>query len=160
MSSSGEEVVVGYRIGDVHWRQVLCVLGDLDALLGEEVARRYGSNAHESFFRVKEDDLEELMDPFGDVAPPLACFYDAIRPLARDFLREFWAEANPQHGTLHTALLEPSFFIGGQAGSQLAKRFQLKQAREAQAAGREPERAAFEEGRVREGYKMVWASRG
>ena len=128
-SNAGEEVVLGYKIGDMHWRQVRGWLGDLDELLGEEA----GPYAHERFFRVDEVDLEELIDPYDGVAPPLACFYDAIHPLARDFLRGFWVEANPQHGTLHTDLLEPSFFIGGQAGSQGAKKYQLKEAREARA---------------------------
>ena len=119
---AGDEVVLGYKIGDMHWRQVRDWLGDLD-----EEAGRY---AHERFFDVDEVDLDQLIDPCEGVAPPLACFYDAIRPLARDLLRGFWVEANPQHGTLHTDLLEPSFFIGGQAGSQHAKKYQLKQARE------------------------------
>mmetsp|Transcript_18038 Transcript_18038/g.57652 ORF Transcript_18038/g.57652 Transcript_18038/m.57652 type:complete len:339 (-) Transcript_18038:121-1137(-) len=107
-NEAADEVVVGVLVGEVHWRTC-------EALIDLPGTDRY---AHENFFDA-EDDVEELMDPF---APDHSAFYNALRPLAREAIRQFWRQADPQHGDLHERLLEPSFYVCGQAGNQHHKK--------------------------------------
>ena len=114
-NEAGEEVVVGVLVGEVHWR--MC-----EALL--DLPSTGGRYAHEDFFRA-EDDAEEFMDNF---APDHAAFHNSVRQLAREAILQFWREADPQHGNLHERLLEPSFYVCGQAGNQRHKKAILRKA--------------------------------
>ena len=121
MSSAGDEVVVGVKIGDVHWRHVQAVLGRLDEVCDDP---SLGACAHEDFFALDDDgdDLAEFLEPF---APPWPAFYAALLPLVTELISDFWREASPKHGDMHEATVEPSFFIGGQAGSQSWQKYEL-----------------------------------
>ena len=119
-SSADDTVVVGVKIGDVHWRHAQAVLGGLDELCDDSSR---GAYSHEAFFALDDDDdLAEFLDPF---APPMHAFRDALRPLATKLISDFWGEANPKHGDMHEATVEPTFFIGGQAGSQNRQKYEL-----------------------------------
>jgi len=119
-SSADDTVVVGVKIGDVHWRHAQAVLGGLDELCDDSSR---GAYSHEAFFALDDDDdLAEFLDPF---APPIHAFRDALRPLATKLISDFWGEANPKHGDMHEATVEPTFFIGGQAGSQRRQKYEL-----------------------------------
>lgn len=137
MSSAGETVVVGYKIGDVHWRHARALLGDLEDLEGavgdsdfsddDMFGHREGPFAHECFFPL-DDEHEEFLAPFAPVHK--ACFIEALEPLFGELLADFWEEAKPQYGTLHkkARMRKPQFFLGGQAGDQSSLKYQLAMA--------------------------------
>ena len=126
-SSADDTVVVGVKIGDVHWRHAQAVLGGLDSYHSSRGPYwhelYFGRTSCNTFFALDDDEeLAEFLYPF---APPMHAFRDALRPLATKLISDFWGEAIPKHGDMHEATVEPTFFIGGQAGSQNRQKYEL-----------------------------------